>query len=99
MQARSAYSIAFKPVLEEASADRGTSSAPLTTDDVPALLGCHAAGDWGELDAQDHHANETALRIGERLLSAYTVPSPGRRVWVITEADRSATTILLPSEY
>ena len=36
---------------------------------------------------------------GARLLSAYTVPSPGRRVWVITEADRSATTILLPSEY
>jgi hypothetical protein len=66
--------------------------------ELPALLQRHASGDWGELDAHDRRANETALRTGERLLSAYTLGA-GRRVWVITEADRSATTVLLPEEY
>ena len=64
--------------------------------ELPALLRRHAASDWGEVDAHDPRANETVLRTGERLLSAYT---PGaRRVWIITEADRSATTVLLPEE-
>jgi hypothetical protein len=67
--------------------------------DLLGLVARHASGDWGDLDAEDRRANETALRIGERLLSAYTVPSSGARVWLITERDRSATTILLPSEY
>ena len=64
-----------------------------------ALVRRHAAGDWGELDAEDRRANETALRIGERLLSAYTAPSSGQRLWIITERDRSATTILRPEDY
>ena len=58
----------------------------------------HAAGDWGALDAEDRAANERALCTGERLLSAYQL-ADGQRLWVITEADRSATTILLPDEY
>ncbi|MFQ5812041.1 MAG: hypothetical protein ACE5JC_10440 [Candidatus Zixiibacteriota bacterium] len=58
----------------------------------------HVAGDWGDLDDQDRRANEEALRVGNRLLSAYRTKR-GERIWVITEWDRSATTILLPDEY
>jgi len=57
----------------------------------------HAAGDWGELCAFDRRQNEIALREGLRVLSSYDVPAG--RVWIITEADRSVTTILLPEEY
>ena len=58
----------------------------------------HAHGDWGELDAEDVAENELSLVQGFRLLSAYTLKD-GTRIWIITEADRSVTTILLPSEY
>ena len=58
----------------------------------------HAAGDWGELRDEDKEANTRALETGARLLSNYSLPD-GSRVWVITEADRSATTFLLPEEY
>jgi hypothetical protein len=61
------------------------------------LLARHATGDWGELCAFDRRQNEIALRDGYRILSSYEV-SEGR-VWIITEADRSITTILLPEEY
>jgi hypothetical protein len=57
----------------------------------------HAAGDWGELCAFDRQQNEIALRDGLRILSSYDVAAG--RVWIITEADRSVTTILLPEEY
>jgi hypothetical protein len=67
-------------------------------DDPLAFLIRHLACDWGEVGAGDWHANEESLRIGERLLSAYTM-SNGTRFWIITERDRSATTFLLPSEY
>jgi hypothetical protein len=61
------------------------------------LLARHEAGDWGELCAFDRRQNEIALREGYRVLSSYSV---GRqRVWILTEADRSVTTILLPEEY
>jgi hypothetical protein len=60
-------------------------------------LARHATGDWGELCAFDRRQNEVALRTGERVLSSYDTPAG--RVWVITEADRSITTILLPEEY
>jgi hypothetical protein len=63
-----------------------------------AFLDRHARGDWGEVDAEDKQANQDALRDGLRLLSAYRT-SAGVRIWVITEADRSVTTILLPEEY
>jgi hypothetical protein len=60
-------------------------------------LARHAAGDWGELCAFDRRQNEIALREGLRVLSSYDMPQG--RVWIITEADRSITTILLPEEY
>jgi hypothetical protein len=61
------------------------------------LLARHATGDWGNLCAFDRCQNEIALRAGLRVLSSYEVPAG--RVWIITEADRSITTILLPEEY
>jgi hypothetical protein len=61
------------------------------------LLALHATGDWGELCAFDRRQNQIALREGLRVLSSYDVPAG--KVWIITEADRSVTTILLPEEY
>jgi hypothetical protein len=61
------------------------------------LLARHATGDWGDLCAFDRRQNEIALRDGERVFSSYDVPAG--KVWIITEADRSVTTILLPEEY
>jgi hypothetical protein len=61
------------------------------------LLARHAAGDWGDLCAFDRRQNEIALSDGYRVLSSYEIPTG--RVWIITEADRSVTTILLPEEY
>lgn len=58
----------------------------------------HAAGDWGDVGPEDRLENEYSLQGGLRLLSAYTLPG-GAHIWIITEADRSATTILLPEEY
>lgn len=58
----------------------------------------HVHCDWGDVGEADRRANEEALKTGERLLSVYRTKR-GRKVWVITEADRSATTILLPHEY
>ena len=63
---------------------------------VIASLKRHSNGDWGDLDAQDKKANDDALIHGERILSAY---NGVEKIWVITEADRSSTTILFPSEY
>ncbi len=60
-------------------------------------LARHAAGDWGELCAFDRRQNEIALRDGYRVLSSYPVGE--KSVWIITEANRSVTTILLPEEY
>ncbi len=61
------------------------------------LLSRHASGDWGDLDAQDRRENERSLKHGWRVLSSYPVRE--KTIWVITEADRSVTTILLPEEY
>ncbi len=58
----------------------------------------HLQGDWGDLDAEDVQANQVALRHGTRLLSCYRIDQE-TRLWIITEADRSATTLLLPEEY
>jgi hypothetical protein len=60
-------------------------------------LARHATGDWGELCAFDRCQNQIALREGLRIFSSYEMPAG--RVWIITEADRSVTTILLPEEY
>jgi len=58
----------------------------------------HISGDWGELSDDDRKENELSLEQGFRLLSCYETRK-GERLWIITEADRSATTILLPIEY
>jgi len=63
------------------------------------LLTRHVHGDWGDLDKDDRNANDRALLEGTRLLSAYALPVTGQRVWVITEWDRSLTTVLLPEDY
>lgn len=68
---------------------------PVTT--PLALVRRHAAGDFGDLSDADRQANLDAIKLGGRVLSAYEVA--GERVWVITEHDRSVTTVLLTREY
>lgn len=74
------------------------------------LLQRHAGGDWGQLDASDRQANDEAIAHGFRVLSCYVLPLQGAgaadgpaadadRIWIISEADRTSTTILQPSEY
>ena len=72
--------------------------AALTPADIHAALTRHAAGDWGEVDEDDRRENDLSVARGFRLLSAYRSGS-GTRFWVLTEADRSVTTLLLPQEY
>jgi len=55
----------------------------------------HLAGDWGDVDERDHRENELSLLHGWRILSCYRLKD-GTRIWIITEADRSVTTFLLP---
>ena len=62
------------------------------------FLDRHVNGDWGEVPEADKQENELSVEQGFRILSAYTT-SAGDRLWVLTEADRSATIILLPEEY
>ena len=64
----------------------------------PEFLLPYKHGDWGELDPEDRCQNEWALLHGGRLLSAYRTRAEAR-LWVITEWDRSASTLLLPEEY
>jgi hypothetical protein len=63
------------------------------------FLSRHVCGDWGELSEDDRKENQLSLKRGFRLLSSYRTSADDTRVWVITEADRSVTTILLPEEY
>jgi hypothetical protein len=70
------------------------------------LIARHVAGDWGDVCPEDAQTNEEALQEGSRIFSVYVLPplSEGEtlavaKVWIITEADRSVTTILLPEEY
>jgi hypothetical protein len=58
----------------------------------------HRSGEWGSLDRDDEQANHDALREGGRILSSYRTLQDDT-IWIITEADRSSTTLLLPSEY
>ena len=69
--------------------------APMT------LLARHAFGDWGDLCDEDKEANNLAVAIGDRIFSSYEVGVGlnATKVWVITEADRSSTCVLLPEEY
>jgi hypothetical protein len=61
------------------------------------LLARHASGDWGDMDEHDRRENDLSLKHGWRIVSSYSVGE--EHVWVITEADRSVTTLLLPEEY
>jgi hypothetical protein len=67
-------------------------------EDMNLALQRHANCDWGEVCKEDWELNDEALELGHRILSVYT-SSNGVKFWIITEADRSATTILLPEEY
>ncbi|WP_341773247.1 type I restriction endonuclease subunit M [Comamonas aquatica] len=58
----------------------------------------HVVGDWGDICAEDQQVNADALQYGYRLMSVYAI-TPTEKLWVITEADRSCTTLLLPEEY
>jgi len=66
-------------------------------EDPRLLLARHRCGDWGDLDNYDYKENELALKHGWRIVSSYSVGE--KCIWIITEADRSYTTILLPEEY
>lgn len=70
----------------------------IAKEDMGAALQRHSQGDWGELDKYDALSNDHSLETGGRLLSAYC-SSQDVKFWIITEADRSTTTLLLPSEY
>lgn len=61
------------------------------------LVERHAMGDWGDVDSEDAAANDSAVAGGGRVLSSFSVGA--ERLWIITEADRLSTTLLLPSEY
>ena len=67
-------------------------------EELKTLIDRHVSGDWGDLDAQDKAANDQALKTGGRIFSAYTT-NTGIKLWIITEADRSYTTCLLPADY
>lgn len=67
--------------------------------DASELLHRHQRGDWGDMCVEDRELNRKAVVLGYRLLSCYVLPDTKEKVWIITEADRSATTLLLPSEY
>jgi len=62
------------------------------------FLNRHVGGDWGEIGNEDKAENEYSLQDGLRILSSY-ITAPGEKLWVITEADRSSTTLIRPEEY
>jgi hypothetical protein len=74
-------------------------SASINPGEVISAFCRHLSGDWGELDPHDRAQNDRALEFGGRLFSAYRSKDGKTRFWVITEADRSKTTVLLPEEY
>jgi hypothetical protein len=89
--------VKFKPghiVATRAALDALTAAG----EDVLDYLERHLAGDWGDLSAEDKQENELSLQNGWRILSSYML-SDGTKIWVITEADRASTCILLPSDY
>jgi hypothetical protein len=75
-----------------------TALQSLTQEDILKGIQRHQAGDWGDLEPGDWEANDRALTQGGRIVSAYNAQS-GTRFWIITEADRSVTTVLLPDDY
>jgi hypothetical protein len=85
--------------LGQTAATPGVLEAFARTGEEPLpFLAQHATGAWGELDDNDKAENEFSVEHGFRILSAYWL-ADDTRIWIITEADRSVTTILLPEEY
>jgi hypothetical protein len=85
--------------LGEVVATPGANDALETHNIQPlTLLQRHVTGDWGDVCEEDAQSNTDAVTYGDRILSSYTI-APKVRIWVITEWDRSVTTLLLPSEY
>jgi hypothetical protein len=70
----------------------------IPNDEILSALNRHVSGDWGELDKEDQNSNERALKNGGRLFSSYRSVT-GTKFWIITEADRSSTCVLLPEDY
>ncbi|HEY6185786.1 MAG TPA: hypothetical protein VIW67_26325 [Terriglobales bacterium] len=70
----------------------------ITQADILSAIQRHQAGDWGDLNEDDRRENDFSLEKGFRILSAYHAQN-GTNFWLITEADRSATTVLLPEDY
>lgn len=66
---------------------------------VQTSIGRFSNGDWGKLDDEDKQQNEHALQDGERLMGVYIRPGTDEKIWIITEWDRSVTTVLYPHEY
>jgi len=75
-----------------------TAQNKLSQGDVNTALARHLRGDWGDVDEHDRKENELSLTQGFRLFSVYHAAN-GTKFWIITEANRSATTILLPEDY
>jgi hypothetical protein len=71
----------------------------ISGDDLSSYLARHQSGDWGDIGAHDRKENQLSLEQGFRLMSVYTLSITGAKIWVVTEADRSSTCILLPEEY
>ena len=70
----------------------------ITQDDILAGIQRHQAGDWGDISDEDRMANDQALVEGTRILSVYRSAN-GTIFWIVTEADRSSTTVMLPEDY
>jgi len=70
----------------------------LHEEEIIIMIHRHAHGDFGEVPKEDWKANEDAIKNGGRIVSSYTSKS-GKTIWIITEADRSYTTVMLPHEY
>jgi len=72
--------------------------AHITHDDIMAALQRHVIGDWGDVCAEDKQTNDLAVAEGTRILSVYHAAN-GTKFWIVSEADRSSTTVLLPEDY
>ncbi len=79
------------------------STNPIFNQFIQDSLAKHISCDWGDLCEEDTRSNNEALKQGNRIFSSYLIPDTietfPKKLWIITEADRSATTILFPSEY
>lgn len=83
---------ALQGELEESDTEKGWH------DEINLLVSRHLFGDWGDVDTHDGSVNDHAVVDGDRILSSYTT-TKGIKLWIITEGDRSSTTLLRPEDY